>query len=411
MTIVTGPRPPGKEFSANLGHVGRIYLDHHATTPVDPAVVAAMLPYFTEHFGNPSGRSHAFAAEAHRAVEGARARLAALIGAQPEDLVFTSGATEADNLALRGAARSLAVRGKHVVTSVLEHPAVLEPARTLEREGFAVTRVEVGADGIVDPEDVRKSLRPDTVLVSLMAANNEIGTLQPVAEVGALCRERGIVFHTDAVQALGRVPVSPDVWSADLLSLSAHKMYGPKGIGALYVRRGRRPPLRLLPQMEGGGQERGLRSGTLNVPGIVGFGEAAQRAAEALAAGEAERIRGLRDRFLAALRAQIDGVLVNGALDRRLPGNLNVSIDGISAETVLLSLGDDIALSSGAACAEAGGKGSHVLRALGLSDARVYSAIRVGIGRYNTEGEIDEAARRLGHAVVEARSHSAHLRT
>ncbi len=411
MTIVTGPGSPGKGFSANLKHVGRIYLDHHATTPVDPAVVAAMLPYFTEHFGNPSGRSHAFAAEAHRAVEEARARLAALIGAQPEDLVFTSGATEADNLALRGTARSLASRGKHVVTSVLEHPAVLEPGRTLEREGFAVTRVEVDAKGIVDPEDVRKSLRPDTVLVSLMAANNEIGTLQPVGEVGALCRERGIVFHTDAVQAVGRVPVSTDAWSADLMSLSAHKMYGPKGIGALYVRRGRRPPLRLPPQMEGGGQERGLRSGTLNVPGIVGFGEAARRAAEALAGGEAERIRSLRDRFLASLRAQVDGVLVNGALERRLPGNLNVSIDGISAETLLLSLGDDIALSSGAACAEAGGKGSHVLRALGLSDARVYSAIRVGIGRYNTEGEIDEAARRLAHAVVAARGSSAHLRT
>ncbi len=391
--------------------MGRIYLDHHATTPVDPAVVAAMLPYFTEHFGNPSGRSHAFAAEAHRAVEEARARLAALIGAQPEDLVFTSGATEADNLALRGTARSLASRGKHIVTSVLEHPAVLEPGRTLEREGFAVSRVEVGAEGIIDPDDVRKALRPDTVLVSLMAANNEIGTLQPVAEVGALCRQRGIVFHTDAVQAVGRVPVSTDGWCADLMSLSAHKMYGPKGIGALYVRRGRRPPLRLTPQMEGGGQERGLRSGTPNVPGIVGFGEAARRAADALAAGEAERIRGLRDRLLAALRAQIDGVLVNGALERRLPGNLNVSIDGISAETLLLSLGDDIALSSGAACAEAGGKGSHVLRALGLSDARVYSAIRVGIGRYNTEGEIDEAARRLAHAVVAARSSSAHLRT
>jgi len=409
--LLQAPVSPARCFSANLKHVGRIYLDHHATTPVDPAVVAAMLPYFTEHFGNPSGRSHAFAAEAHRAVEEARARLAALIGAQPEDLVFTSGATEADNLALRGTARSLASRGKHIVTSVLEHPAVLEPGRTLEREGFAVSRVEVGAEGIIDPDDVRKALRPDTVLVSLMAANNEIGTLQPVAEVAALCRQRGIVFHTDAVQAVGRVPVSTDGWCADLMSLSAHKMYGPKGIGALYVRRGRRPPLRLTPQMEGGGQERGLRSGTPNVPGIVGFGEAARRAAEALAAGEAERIRGLRDRLLAALRAQIDGVLVNGALERRLPGNLNVSIDGISAETLLLSLGDDIALSSGAACAEAGGKGSHVLRALGLSDARVYSAIRVGIGRYNTEGEIDEAARRLAHAVVAARSSSAHLRT
>jgi cysteine desulfurase len=411
VTIVTG-RGSSRQglFSANLKHVGRIYLDYHATTPVDPAVLAAMLPFFTEQFGNPSGRSHAFAAEAHRAVEEARAHLAGLIGAGPEELVFTSGATEADNLAIRGAARSLAARGKHVVTSVLEHPAVLEPARTLEREGFAVTRIEVGGDGIVDPDDVLRSLRSDTVLVSLMAANNEVGTLQPVAEVGALCRERGIVFHTDAVQAVGRVPVSAQAWNADLVSLSAHKMYGPKGVGALYVRRGRRPPLRLEPQMEGGGQERGLRSGTLNVPGIVGFGEAARRAAEALRDGEGERIRGLRDRLLAALPALIPGLEVNGDLERRLPGNLNVSIEGISAETVLLSLGDDIALSSGAACAEAGGKGSHVLRALGLSDARVYSAIRIGIGRYNTEGDIDEVARRLAEAVAAARSRAAHAR-
>jgi cysteine desulfurase len=369
-----------------------------------------MLPFFTEQFGNPSGKSHGFAAEAHRAVEEARAQLAGLIGAGPEELVFTSGATEADNLAIRGAARSLAARGKHLVTSVLEHPAVLEPARTLEREGFTVTRIEVGGDGIVDPDDVLRSLRSDTVLVSLMAANNEVGTLQPVAEVGALCRERGIVFHTDAVQAVGRVPVSAQAWNADLISLSAHKMYGPKGVGALYVRRGRRPPLRLEPQMEGGGQEHGLRSGTLNVPGIVGFGEAARRAAEALRDGEGERIRGLRDRLLAALRPLIPGLEVNGDLERRLPGNLNVSIEGISAETVLLSLGDDIALSSGAACAEAGGKGSHVLRALGLSDARVYSAIRIGIGRYNTEGEIDEVARRLAEAVAAARSRAAHAR-
>ena len=384
--------------------MGRIYLDHHATTPVDPAVVEAMLPYLTQRFGNPSGKSHAFAAEAHAAVEGARASLAGLIGARPEDIVFTSGATEADNLAVRGAARALAARGKHIVTSVLEHAAVLEPCRSLEREGFAVTRVEVDSRGIVDPDDVARALRPDTVLVSLMAANNEVGTLQPVAEAGALCRERGIVLHTDAVQAVGRVPVSVEALGADLVSLSAHKMYGPKGVGALYVRRGRRPPLRLQPQMEGGGQERGLRSGTLNVPGIVGFGEAARQAAESLAAGEADRIRSLRDRLLGELRARIDGIELNGALDPRLPGNLNVSIEGIEAETLLLSLGEDIALSSGAACSEAGGKGSHVLRALGLGDARVYSSIRVGIGRHNTEGEIDETARRLARAVAEART-------
>ena len=399
--------PPKGPFSANLMSVGRIYLDHHATTPADPAVVAAMLPYFTERFGNPSGKSHSFAAEAHQAVEEARARVAALVGARADEIVFTSGATEADNLAVRGAARALASKGKHVVTSVLEHAAVLETCRTLEREGFTVTRVGVGSDGIVDLDDVRRALRPDTVLVSLMAANNEIGTVQPVAEVGALCREHGAVFHTDAVQAVGRMPVSVEDLCVDLMSLSAHKMYGPKGVGALFVRKGRRPPLRLQPQMEGGGQERGLRSGTLNVPGIVGFGESARLSASSLASGEAARIGALRDRLLTALRSSIDGIEVNGRLDARLPGNLNISIEGIEAETLLLSLGDAVALSSGAACSEAGGKGSHVLRALGLDDTRVYSAIRFGIGRYNIEGEIDETARLLAHAVAESRARTA----
>lgn len=402
--------PQKGPFSANLKSVRRIYLDHHATTPVDPAVVAAMLPYFTERFGNPSGKSHAFAAEANHAVSEARAQVAALVGARPDEIVFTSGATEADNLAIRGVARGLAAKGKHVVTSALEHAAVLEPCRTLEREGFTVTRIAVGPDGIVDVDDVRQALRPDTVLVSLMAANNEIGTLQPVAEVGALCREHGAVFHTDAVQAVGRMPVSVDEWRVDLMSLSAHKMYGPKGVGALFVRKGRRPPLRLQAQMEGGGQERGLRSGTLNVPGIVGFGEAARLSSNALSSGEAGRIGSLRDRLLAALRSSIDGIEVNGRLDARLPGNLHVSIEGIEAETLLLSLGDVVALSSGAACSEAGGKGSHVLRALGLDDARVYSAIRFGVGRYNTEGDVDETARLLAHAVAESRARTASSR-
>jgi cysteine desulfurase len=403
MGVTSGSARNGP-FSANLKSVRRIYLDHHATTPVDPAVVAAMLPYFTERFGNPSGKSHAFAAEAYQAVEGARAQVAALVGARADEIVFTSGATEADNLAVRGAARALAPKGRHVVTSVLEHAAVLEPGRTLEREGFEVTRVGVGSDGIVDVDDVRRALRPDTVLVSLMAANNEIGTVQPVAEVGALCQEHGAVFHTDAVQAVGRLPVSVDDWQVDLMSLSAHKMYGPKGVGALFVRKGRRPPLRLQPQMEGGGQERGLRSGTLNVPGIVGFGDAARLCSEALARGEAVKMGSLRDRLLATLRSSIDGIEVNGGLEARLPGNLNLSIEGIEAETLLLSLGDLVALSSGAACSEAGGKGSHVLRALGLDDARVYSSIRFGVGRYNTEGDVDETARLLAHAVAESRA-------
>ncbi len=383
-----------------------IYLDHHATTPVAPEVLQAMLPFFSERFGNPSGKAHALSREANEAVEAARARVAALVGAETEEIVFTSGATEADNLAVRGVARAAGSRGRHVVTSVLEHAAVLEPCRTLERDGFEVTRVAAAPDGVVAASAVAAALRPDTVLVSVMAANNEIGTLQPVAEIGALCRERGILFHTDAVQAVGRVPVSVQDWSVDLMSLSAHKMYGPKGVGALYIRRGRRPPVRLQPQMEGGGQERGIRSGTLNVPAIVGFGEASHLAGEALRVGEPARIGALRDRLLTGLREKIGGIEVNGALEPRLPGNLNVSISGIEAETLLLSVGETIAVSSGAACAEAGGKGSHVLRALGLPDERVYASLRFGIGRYNTEDDVDRAISVLADAVAASRARS-----
>jgi cysteine desulfurase len=379
-----------------------IYLDHHATTPVDPAVRDAMLPFLTEKFGNPSSTHHAFGQEAAAAVDAARAEVAALVGAQPADIVFTSGATEADNLALRGIAQA-AGKG-HVITTVLEHPAVLEPARTLERQGFAVTRVEVDGSGVIDAARIADALRSDTILVSLMAANNEIGTLQPVAEVGALCRERGVAFHTDAVQAIGRVPVEVGAWNVDLMSLSAHKMYGPKGVGALFVRRDRRPRLRLAPQAEGGGQEKGLRSGTLNVPGIVGFGAAARLAREALRGGEGERIGALRDRLLEGLQSRIAGIELNGARSPRLPGNLHVSIEGAEAETLILSLGGRIGISSGAACAEAGGKGSHVLRALGLPDMRVYTALRFGVGRYNTPAEIDAVVESIAEAVVAARA-------
>lgn len=385
-----------------------IYLDHHATTPVDPAVVQAMLPYFTEKFGNPSGRQHAFGDEAHDAVEVARAQVAALVGAPPEDIVFTSGATESNNLAVRGLARSLSTRGRHIVTTAIEHAAVLEPCRTLERDGFEVTRVAVGDDGLVKAEHVIAALRPDTALVSVMAANNEVGTIQPVAEVGAACRERGIVFHSDAVQAVGRVPVDVDGWNVDLLSISAHKMYGPKGVGALYVRKERRPRLRLQPQAEGGGQEKGVRSGTLNVPGIVGLGEAARLASQAISAGEPVRLQALRDRLRGELERRIGDVTVNGALQPRLPGNLHVSIARAEAETLILSLGGRIALSSGAACAEAGGKGSHVLRAMGLPDERIYTALRFGIGRYNTDLELDTVVEALEEAVRVARRRSSH---
>jgi cysteine desulfurase len=387
-----------------------IYLDHHATTPADPAVVAAMLPYFSEHFANPSSRQHAAGQEAERAVETARARVAALVGAAPEDIVFTSGATESDNLAIRGLARSLAEKGSHVVTTEVEHPAVLEPCRTLEREGFTVTRLPVGADALLDPQRVADALRPETILVSVMAANNEVGTIQPVAEIGRICRERGIAFHSDAVQAIGRIPVDVERWQVDLMSLSAHKMYGPKGVGALYLRRSRRPRLKPQPQAEGGGQERGMRSGTLNVPGIVGFGEACRLAGEALAADEPERLRRLRDRLLVELRSRVEGVEVNGAPEPRLPGNLHVSIEGTSAETLLLTLGDRFALSAGSACAEASGKGSHVLRALGLSDERIHSALRFGLGRYNTEADVDAVVEAMATAVAAARARTAAAR-
>ena len=386
-----------------------VYLDHHATTPCDPAVVAAMLPYFTKRCGNSSSLSHSFGREARAAVEEARALVAALVGATPEEIVFTSGATESDNLAVRGLARASRERGRHVVTTTIEHSAVLEPCRTLEREGFEVTRIEVSQDGVLDVGRLEAALRPDTILVSVMAANNEVGTLQPVAEVGARCRARGVVFHCDAAQALGRVPVDVVASAVDLMSLSAHKMYGPKGVGALYVRRGARPVLRLVAQAEGGGQEKGLRSGTLNVPGIVGFGVAARLGREALSSGEPERIGALRDRLLAGLLRRIEGLSLNGAQEPRLPGNLNVSIARAEAERVLLTLGERFALSTGAACAEAGGQGSHVLRALGLADDRIYTALRFGLGRYNVEAEVDAAVAAVAEAVEAVRSRSAPL--
>jgi cysteine desulfurase len=386
--------------------VRAIYLDHHATTPVDPDVLDAMMPYFSERFGNPSSRAHTYAQEAHVAVEAARGRVAGLVSALPEEIVFTSGATESNNLAVRGGARSLASRGKHIVVSAIEHASVLEPARSLEREGFSVTILGVGEDALVSPDAVREALRPDTALVSVMAANNEVGTIQPVAAIGALCRERGILFHCDAVQALGRIPVDVHSWQVDVMSLSAHKMYGPKGVGALFISRRRKPRFKPQPQAEGGGQEKGLRSGTLNVPAIVGFGKAAELA-QRLMEVEQATLTALRDRLLARLQERVGGVTVNGALSPRLPGNLNVSIERAEAEALLLSLQGEIALSSGAACAEAGGTGSHVLRAMGLSDSRIYTALRFGIGRFNGEIEIDHVVDAVAAAVKAARARTA----
>jgi cysteine desulfurase len=381
-----------------------IYLDHHATTPVDPAVAEAMRPYLEERFGN-AGQGHAYGREAAAGVASARESIAALLGAEAREIVLTSGATESNNLALLGAARTLG-RG-HIVVSAIEHASVLEPARALEREGFGLSVVGVPADGIVRVPDVADQLREDTILVSVMAANNEIGTLQPVAPIGALCRTRGLVFHCDAAQAAGRIPIDVAAWGADLVSLSGHKLYGPQGVGALYVRRGGPGPRpRLTPLVHGGGQEGGLRPGTLNVPGIVGLGEACRLARRVLEpdVDEPGRLRALRDHLLARLEAEVGGIAVNGSLESRLPGNLNVSVVGVEAATLLVALADRVALSAASACSEALGQGSHVLRALGLPADRVHTALRFGLGRYNTRAEVDACVETLAREVSARRS-------
>jgi len=375
-----------------------IYMDCHSTTPVDPRVLEAMLPYFTERFGNAASRSHAFGWRAEEAVEEARAEVAALVGATPREIVWTSGATESDNLAVKGAARFHAARGRHLVTTAIEHKAVLDSVRALEREGFRATVVPVGADGIVDPEAVRAAIRPDTVLVSVIHANNEVGTVQPIEAIGRATRERGVLFHVDAAQSAGRIPVDVERANVDLLSLSAHKLYGPKGVGALYVRR--RPRARIEPQMDGGGHERGYRSGTLNVPGIVGFGRAAAIAREELPA-EAERLLALRERLRRAVEG-IERVRVNGSLAHRLPGNLNVSFAHVEGEALLLSM-KDVAVSSGSACTSASLEPSYVLRAMGVPDELAHASLRIGLGRFNTEEEVDHVARVLAEKVARLR--------
>jgi cysteine desulfurase len=366
-----------------------IYMDHHSTTPVDPRVLEAMLPYFTEHFGNAASKSHAFGWKAEEAVEEAREQVARLIGATAREIVWTSGATESDNLAVKGVARFHAARGRHLVTTAIEHKAVLDSLSALEREGFEVTVLPVNGEGIVDPESVREALRPDTVLVSVMHANNEVGTVQPIEEIGRITRERGVLFHTDAVQSIGRIPFDVESTNADLVSLSAHKMYGPKGVGALYVRR--RPRARLVAQIDGGGHERGYRSGTLNVPGIVGFGRAASLAREEMPA-EATRILALRERLRRAILGALDRVVVNGSLERRLPGNLNLSFEHVEGEALLIAM-KDVAVSSGSACTSASLEPSYVLRAMGVPDDMAHASIRFGLGRFNTEEEVDHAAR------------------
>ncbi len=366
-----------------------IYMDYHSTTPVDPRVLEAMLPYFTEEFGNAASKSHAFGWRAEEAVEKARGQVARLIGASPKEIVWTSGATESDNLAVKGAARFYQSKGRHLVTTRIEHKAVLDSVHALEREGWEATFLDVGPDGLLDPESVRQAIRPGTVLVSVMHANNEVGTVQPVEAIGAVTRDKGVLFHTDAVQSVGRVPFDVERTTADLVSLSAHKIYGPKGVGALYVRR--KPRVRLTPMIDGGGHERGFRSGTLNVPGIVGFGAAAE-IAQAEMEAEAPRLLRLRERLRSGIEAGLDLVTVNGSLAARLPGSLNLSFAYVEGEALMMAV-KDVAVSSGSACTSASLEPSYVLRAMGVSDDLAHSSIRFGLGRFTTEEEVDYVVR------------------
>ena len=365
-----------------------IYLDCQATTPVAPAVLAAMLPYFTEHFGNPTSTTHQYGWEAEAAVTQSRETIAAAIGAKPEEIVFTSGATEANNLALKGIAEAYFAKGQHIITLATEHNAVLDPCQYLESLGFSVTYLPVNPDGLVDLTQLVAAIRTDTVLVSIMAANNEIGVIQPLAEIGKICRERDVLFHTDAAQAIGKIPLDVNLLNIDLMSLTAHKVYGPKGIGALYIRH--RPRVKLAPQLHGGGHERGRRSGTLYPPQIVGFATAVDLALAEMPA-ETIRLTELRERLWSQL-SQIEGVYLNGHPTQRLAGNLNISVTGVDGNALLLGLQPIVALSSGAACSSAKIAPSHVLQAIGRSDALAYAALRFGIGHNNTAAEIDRVA-------------------
>lgn len=378
-----------------------VYMDHHATTPVDPRVLEVMLPYFNQDFGNAASIDHEYGAEAARAVETAREQIARLINAQPDEIIFTSGATEADNLAILGVAEQYADRGHHVITCLTEHKAVLDTCHYLERRGWQVTYLPVDQHGLVDPDDVRQAITPRTILISIMAANNEIGTLAPIDEIGRIAREHEVFFHTDATQAVGHVPVDVEAMNIGLLSMSAHKIYGPKGIGALYVRK-RRPRVRVAEQMHGGGHERGMRSGTLNVPSIVGFGKALEIAREEMKT-EGQRLRTLRDRLWAGLQAELDGVQLNGHPTQRLPHNLSIAIPGVESRSLLVQLKHDVALSTGSACTTAKVEPSHVILALGYGEERAHCSVRFGLGRENTEADVGFVLERLSAAVQQLR--------
>jgi cysteine desulfurase len=364
-------------------------MDNHATTPVDPRVLEAMLPFLREDFGNAASRSHVFGWRAEEATEMAREQVAGLIGAGAKEIVFTSGATESDNLAIKGAVESYASKGDHVISALTEHPAVLDSCKALERRGVRVSYLPVNRDGLVDAGDVRKAITEKTVLITIMMANNEVGTINPVAEIGQIAHERGVFFHCDAAQAVGRVPVDVEAMHIDMLSISAHKIYGPKGVGALFVRR-KNPRVRLIPIIDGGGHERGMRSGTLNVPGIVGMGKACALALQELP-DEGKRLLGLRERLRQRLSAGLDDIYLNGSLEHRLPGNLNVSFGIVQGDSLLGAL-KDVAVSSGAACTSASVEPSHVLRAMDVRPDLARSSVRFGLGRFNTEEEVDHVA-------------------
>jgi cysteine desulfurase len=374
-----------------------VYMDHHATTPVDPRVLEAMLPYFNELFGNAASIDHAYGAEAARAVEDARAQVARLIKSRPDEIIFTSGATESDNLAILGAAGQYSSRGKHIITCVTEHNAVLDSCQFLAEAGWEITYLPVDQYGVVNPDDIRAAITSETILISVMAANNEIGTTAAIADIGSIAHEREVLFHTDATQAVGYLDLDVEAMGIDLLSLSAHKIYGPQGVGALFVRK-RQPRVRLQPQVHGGGHQRGIRSGTLNLPGIVGLGKAAELARKERDV-EAQRVGGLRDRVLEGLKSELDSVELNGHPSQRLPNNLSVALAGIESRSLLVQLKHDVALSTGSACTTAKVEPSHVILALGFGEIRAHQSVRFGLGRENTEADVDFVVAKLSAGV------------
>ena len=373
-----------------------IYMDNHATTPVDPRVLEAMLPYFKDKFGNAASRNHVFGWAAEEAVENARAQIARLLNAAPKEIIFTSGATESDNLAIKGVAEMYREKGNHIVTQVTEHKAVLDTCKRLEKYGYEVTYLPVQKDGQISLDDLRRSITPKTILITIMYANNEIGVIQPVEEIGRVAKEKGVFFHVDGAQAVGKIPVDVQKDNIDLLSISAHKLHGPKGVGALYVRR-KNPRVQLAAILDGGGHERGLRSGTLNVPGIVGLGKACEICQTEMAE-ESERLRRLRDRLKDGITSKLDGTHINGSMVYRLPQNLNISFAYVDGESLLMGI-NDVAVSSGSACTSAALEPSYVLKALGVSDDLAHTSIRFGLGRFNTEEEVDYVVARVVETV------------